>query len=197
MLKDRHALFGINGCVGDTMKKSIIIFISILLTTCNISLSGCSKNLDNIPSLSLVKQYGEDWSNEKLKGYTRNNIIEIWGNPSDTLSGMYGDIWSMDDDYDYIMVYYNDKNKISKVKYVSVLKATILDVTENEIIVEPCENEWELKSADKITVGITDISEDIKSELKEGVTVLIGYNGILMESYPAQIIAEYGIELSK
>lgn len=179
------------------MKKSIIRVVSILLTTCVFSLSGCSKNLDNIPSLSLVKQYGEDWTNEKLEGYTRNNILEIWGKPSGTLSGMYGDIWSMDDDYDYIVVYYNDKDKISEVKYVSVLKATILDVTENEIIVEPCENEWELESADKITVGIMDISEDITFEFEEGVTVLIGYSGMLMETYPAQIVAEYGIELIK
>lgn len=179
------------------MKISIIRIVSILLTTCIFSLSGCSKNLDHIPSLSLVKQYGEEWTNEKLEGYTRHNIIEIWGNPSGTLSGMYGDIWSIEDDYDYIVVYYNDKDKISDVKYVSVLKATILEVTEKAIMVEPCENEWELESADKITVGITDISEVIKSEFEEGVTVLIGYNGMVMTSYPAQIVAEYGIELSK
>ncbi|PKM49682.1 MAG: hypothetical protein CVV02_15075 [Firmicutes bacterium HGW-Firmicutes-7] len=84
-----------------------------------------------------------------------------------------------------------------ELKYVSVLKATILEVAENTITVEPCENEWELESADKITVGIIEISEDIKSEFHEGVTVLIGYNGLVMESYPAQIVAEYGIELSK
>ncbi len=187
----------INGGVDKTMKISIISFVSILLTICVFGLSGCSKNSDHIPSLNLVKQYGEEWTNEKLEGFTRNDIMEIWGNPSGTLSGMYGDIWSMEDDYDYIVVYYNDKDKILELKYVSVLKATILEVAENTITVEPCENEWELESADKITVGIIEISEDIKSEFHEGVTVLIGYNGLVMESYPAQIVAEYGIELSK
>ncbi|MFA9464451.1 MAG: hypothetical protein ACERKN_09180 [Velocimicrobium sp.] len=179
------------------MKKSIISYAFLLLATCVFSLSGCSKNLDNIPSLSLVKQYGEDWTQKKLEGYTRNNIMEIWGEPSNTLSGMNGDIWNIDDDYDYIVVYYNDKDKISEIKYVSVLKATILDVTENDILVEPCENEWELKSADKITVGTMDISKDITSAFKKGVIVLIAYNGIITETYPAQIVAEYGIEISK
>ena len=64
--------------------------------------------------------------------------------------------------------------------------ATILELDSNSALVQPVEGEDELRSADKIHLGIADL-EDIGAQI--GSDVEIYYNGGIMESYPAQIRA--------
>lgn len=73
--------------------------------------------------------------------------------------------------------------------------ATVLENNKVSILVEPFEGEDELKSSDKILVRVTENSATLKdlSEFIPGTKVIITYNGIIMESYPAQINA-YKIE---
>lgn len=62
------------------------------------------------------------------------------------------------------------------------------------LLVEPLYGERELRSADRIYVGIQDIlSEEEISSLNEGDIVQIIYDGYLLESYPAQIQKEYDV----
>lgn len=62
--------------------------------------------------------------------------------------------------------------------------ATVLEVYDGSVMVQPVEGSSELRSADKITFGIKNL-DDIGHEV--GDQVKIYYGGEIMESYPAQI----------
>jgi len=64
--------------------------------------------------------------------------------------------------------------------------ATILELDSSSALVQPVEGEDELRSADKIRLGIANLG-DIGAQV--GSDVEIYYTGGIMESYPAQIHA--------
>ena len=63
-----------------------------------------------------------------------------------------------------------------------VFYATVIETYARSIIVEPVQGSVELRSSDKISVGVDD-----STMYPLGTTVKITYNGLIMESYPAQI----------
>ena len=67
-------------------------------------------------------------------------------------------------------------------------QATVLEVKENSILVEPFEGEQELTSVDRISVSTDVISIQEVPEMEEGTEVRVVYNGEIAESYPAQIL---------
>lgn len=69
----------------------------------------------------------------------------------------------------------------------NVFTAKILEISDNGVLVEPAQGQWECSSADKISLGTQNLP---KLELQEGDYVQITYNGQIMESYPAQIVAQ-------
>lgn len=85
----------------------------------------------------------------------------------------------------------NDEEKVS-------FNATVLENNGNSILVEPEEGSSELNSSDKIVVRVNGENNALKnlSEFAESSKVKITYDGMIMESYPAQINA-YNIELIK
>lgn len=70
--------------------------------------------------------------------------------------------------------------------------ATILEIYDNHFLVEPCAGMDELKSSDKIEVSIQNIDKSI--ECKVGDYVLITYDGIILETYPARLNQVYKVE---
>lgn len=74
--------------------------------------------------------------------------------------------------------------------------ATIIEAYDSAILVEPEEGTNERKSSDKISIGITRPTNGTNDFYVVGNKVKITYNGIIMESYPAQIFAT-NIELVK
>ena len=66
---------------------------------------------------------------------------------------------------------------------------TIIDVYNNSIIVEPEEGTNERKSSDKISMVIKRPTDGTNDFYVIGNKVKITYNGVIMESYPAQIVA--------
>lgn len=74
--------------------------------------------------------------------------------------------------------------------------ATIIEVYDSAILVEPDEGTNERKSSDKISMGITRPTNGTNDFYVVGNKVKITYNGMIMESYPAQIFATK-IELVK
>ena len=80
---------------------------------------------------------------------------------------------------------------LSKETDFELLTAIITDeLTDDTIIVCPVEGEWELNSSDKIFASKEWADESIRSMLKVGTTVVIQYDGLIMETYPAQINAD-------
>ena len=94
------------------MKKYFAFALACLLV-----LAGCAKNLDNIPSKELVLQEGVEWAEEKLNGYTPDDLREVWGEPDGMLSGMWGEIWFVDEYHTArVTVYYDANGKVENVR---------------------------------------------------------------------------------
>ncbi|HKM02035.1 MAG TPA: DUF3221 domain-containing protein, partial [Sedimentibacter sp.] len=73
--------------------------------------------------------------------------------------------------------------------------AVVIENNGNSILVNPEEGSTELNSSDKIVVRVPVDNATLKdlSEFTEGKKVKITYDGMIMESYPAQINA-YDVE---
>lgn len=85
----------------------------------------------------------------------------------------------------------NEQNEIIIVDF----EATVLKVSDNSILVKPVDNSTELNSSNQIYVNYKDIK--IPFELKEGQIIKIEYDGLIAESYPAQINNVFKISLIK
>ena len=74
-------------------------------------------------------------------------------------------------------------------------QAIILEIHDNYYLVEPVEGSTELNSADQITVPMT--SKNVSSEPEVGDILEIVYDGVIAESYPAQITNVYNISVAE
>ncbi|MBQ7961539.1 MAG: hypothetical protein IJ289_02980 [Clostridia bacterium] len=79
--------------------------------------------------------------------------------------------------------------------YHSGFNAKVLEVNENNILVEPFENEDERNSASRIYVSTELKGNGQLPEIKKGDYVTISYDGQIQETYPAQITNVYSIVL--
>ena len=84
--------------------------------------------------------------------------------------------------------------KVEEEQYEFV--ATIIGAYDSSILVEPEEGTNERKSSDKISMNINRPTNGTNDFYVVGNKVRITYNGVIMESYPAQIVATK-IELAK
>ena len=73
-------------------------------------------------------------------------------------------------------------------QYENSFVATVIESTSTYIMVRPNENENEIKSSDKIVISLKKGNNDV---YKVGSTVIVCYNGGIMESYPARIDTDY------
>ncbi len=93
----------------------------------------------------------------------------------------------------------HDKQTTEITDEKSYFEATVLEKTDNAILVEPSEMAQERKSSDKIWININNIAEEksleVLRDLDIGDIVAIGYLGGIAESYPAQINDVYEIAL--
>ena len=67
-----------------------------------------------------------------------------------------------------------------------MVRATVIEIGDKHVLIEPLESEWERTSADRILIGTNGLA-DIGA--KVGDIVEVTYTGGVMESYPAQIQA--------
>lgn len=74
-------------------------------------------------------------------------------------------------------------------------EATILEVQDTYFLIEPVEGSVERNSASQITVPIKNVDTSIEPEV--GDIIEITYDGMIAESYPAQIMNVYGIKMIK
>lgn len=129
------------------MKK---IFALLLALCCMVSLAACSQNTDNLPALSSITEMEEATVNELLKGYHRDQLIEVWGEP--TNSSDNEDIWIIDD----ITLTVNTNNK-DKVVVCGLNKDTT-DKVENA---DTAKADYDLSSNDAMQVTDTVEKEDV------------------------------------
>lgn len=70
--------------------------------------------------------------------------------------------------------------------------ATILEIRDGSFLVEPAAGAHELNSADKITVSTQNADPSVQWQV--GDLVLITYDGVILETYPAQLNQVYKVE---
>lgn len=75
----------------------------------------------------------------------------------------------------------------SDEEQIMQFEATILEIDENSILVEPVEGEDILRSADRVSVSTGVLDPEDVPEMEIGDRVRISYAGGVMESYPAQL----------
>ena len=74
---------------------------------------------------------------------------------------------------------------------IASFQATILEIYDGYYLIEPVEGSIELNSADRITVPMKNMNPS--PEPKVGDVLEIEYDGLIAESYPAQITNVYSI----
>lgn len=86
-----------------------------------------------------------------------------------------------------------EENQKAGVATEVYFKAVVIEVNENSFLVEPEDDASEKKSADKIVVGVKNLEDEESLQMIEqievGDIVNIGYDGMIAETYPAQITA--------
>ena len=76
-----------------------------------------------------------------------------------------------------------------------VFWAEILEIHDGHYLVKPVEGSWELNSADRIVVPISNAHPSPEPEI--GDVIEIEYSGEILETYPARIADVYGIKVIK
>ena len=76
-----------------------------------------------------------------------------------------------------------------------VFRAEILEIHDGHYLVKPVEGSWELNSADRIVVPISNAHPSPEPEI--GNVIEIEYSGEILETYPARIADVYGIKVIK
>ena len=66
-----------------------------------------------------------------------------------------------------------------------VFQAKVLEISEQHLLVEPSGDSPEVKCSDKINVSVATVN--CPEDLKVGDFVVIGYDGVIQELYPAII----------
>ncbi len=134
------------------MKTIVCTLLCALLLT----LTGCGKD---IPSLDTVSIDNIDTIQTEFADCTRKDLIRAWGEPDASLSGLYGDIWDLEEELEaYLTVYYNedDTYNSSLINYHILYTGTVTEISE--------------PSPEAVTTKVT-------VELDDGSTVVLDITG--------------------
>lgn len=129
------------------MKK---IFTLLLALCCIMNLVACSKNTDNLPALSFISEMEAATVNDLLKGYYRDQLIEVWGEPTNSSDNEA--IWITDDMT--LTVNMNNKDKV-------VVCGLNEDTTDKEENADTTNADYDLSSNDAMQVTDTIEQENV------------------------------------
>lgn len=103
------------------MKKAILW---ILTAACVLGLTACGSGgfmtLDEVKALVAGQTYTEEALLENLAGRGREEVLRRWGDPDSMLSGLWGDIWKLDNPSGGMIILYYDSG--GAVEHVRVLE---------------------------------------------------------------------------
>ncbi len=160
------------------MKKLLIL----LLLAAVLAFSACGSA---VPGIDTVIAAEEPWPQE-YAGLDRADLAKKWGAPKTAEESR--DIWEKDGKF--VVVSY-ENGKVVSVNRSSTLRAKVIELQGGGSLMTPCEGQWELNSANKIFFNPEWLSEPVEV----GDILVMEYNGMIMETYPAQIARPYSIEV--
>ena len=89
------------------MKKMIALVLCLVLA---LSMVGCSKNNDSLPSLSQVAEMEDEAElNSYITKYTKAELSDAWGEPNE--SSKMEDVWYIDENTKLVVNYHNNDDK--------------------------------------------------------------------------------------
>lgn len=83
--------------------------------------------------------------------------------------------------------------EISSEDELSILDATVLEIGNGRILVEPLAGSWELNSASKIEVPMKNMDPALEPQVGDVIEII--YSGEIQETYPARINEVLGIRI--
>lgn len=105
-------------------KKSIITASSVIVVLCGVlfwlylsHLLNIPRRLSNIPYLAEIGEQGAAFAYDKIRGYEREQLISVWGEPTESLSNMSEDIWQIDDKT-YLKVSFNGRHRVAALTLI-------------------------------------------------------------------------------
>lgn len=88
-----------------------------------------------------------------------------------------------------------DEGKNTNVGYNPNFNATVLEIYENSVLVEPFADSEIFSTADKIVVTTDVYSTNPVPEMEKGTQIRVVYNGMIQETYPARLPLVFAIYL--
>lgn len=106
------------------MKRNYVMILCIVLLLGLIGglyIYQNNQKLDDIPTKELawmqLDSKGVDFVLNQIKGHSRDDILEKWGEPDNHLFGFWGDVWLIDsENVTYIILYYDSKGNVEDIK---------------------------------------------------------------------------------
>ena len=158
-----------------------------------VSIIDKTKENDDFSYSTALEKIFEDEKNEYFLGCIKSSYIIVKyenGYEEDVKEALKSGRIAINDldrfDISYI-------TQVKKQQYENSFVATVIESTSTYIMVRPNENENEIKSSDKIVISLKKGNNDV---YKVGSTVIVCYNGGIMESYPARIDTGYVVTLN-
>ena len=166
------------------MRKLVLVLCIVFAVS---MFTGC--RMEEIATLNSVLTGEERWPQE-FAGITRSRLKKAWGMPSEITEN--SDIWYVDGTY--VKVTY-EENKVVSVNRSETLRATVIEVENAKVLVEPVEIEGGPESIDRIYISKAFLGDEGIALLTEGAILEIKYDGRVLETYPAQIRNPYEIKI--
>lgn len=106
------------------MKKILCTLLCALM----LPLTGCGKD---VPALDTIGVDNFETVSAELAGCTRDDLIKAWGEPDASLSGMFGDIWDLEEEMETLLnVYYNSDGTYNSalISYQAAYTGTVTEI---------------------------------------------------------------------
>ena len=147
------------------MKKILFALFCVLLLT----MTGCGRD---IPALESIGVDNLDAVQTEFTDCTRKDLIRAWGDPDETLSGLFGDVWNLEEELEtYLTVYYNDDGTYHSclINYHILYTGTVTEIADPTPEAVTTKVTVELDDGSSVVLDITNATDYIGADsLAEG-----------------------------
>lgn len=179
------------------MKKHALQNLSaLLILSFLLPFSACSKKKNpNIPEKADVAASDPYfYSMMEEKNITRQDMIASWGepdgNPENQKVSPDLSFWKYEDHY--LLVWYNEKDIVQAIFCSETLKCVLILMDDTTLYAVPVRDNG-IDYANPFILYSTWFPPDVLEKAEPGVILEIEYDGMFMETHPAQIGAPYRI----
>ncbi len=94
------------------MKRYFSMIIALLLI---LTIAACGKK-NTVPTFEEAATFTEEDFKLRMEGIHVNEVTAVWGKSDNHLSGMWGDIWLLEEAHRFVTLYYDANGRVEDVK---------------------------------------------------------------------------------